>query len=173
MRWSNAHGGREFEEAARLYFKETGVVLQRNFDVPVGFRTKKLKRFDLGSEDSPMIVECKSFTWTETGKSPSAKMYALNDVMLVFSAAPQRGHILPHSWSSGTTVYSLQGSLIPVIFERSEGTAGCPTTRRLAEVKVIDNPVCRVHSSALIVAPRPFSRTKYSSTRRTFPSPAR
>jgi len=37
---SNAHAGREFEEAAHLYFKETGVILQRNFDVPVGFRTK-------------------------------------------------------------------------------------------------------------------------------------
>jgi hypothetical protein len=87
---SNAHAGREFEEAALLYFKETGVVLQRNFDVPVGFGTKKLKRFDLGSEDPPIIVECKSFTWTETGKSPSAKMHALNEVMLVFSAAPRR-----------------------------------------------------------------------------------
>jgi len=85
---SNAHAGREFEEAAHLYFKETGVHLQRDFDVPVGFRTKKLKRFDLGSESPPIIVECKSFTWTETGKSPSAKMYALNEVMLVFSAAP-------------------------------------------------------------------------------------
>ena len=85
---SNAHAGREFEEAAHLYFKDTGVVLQRNFDLPVGFRTKKLKRFDLGSERPPIIVECKSFTWTETGRSPSAKMYALNEVMLVFSAAP-------------------------------------------------------------------------------------
>ena len=27
---------------------------------------------------------------TETGRSPSAKMYALNEVMLVFSAAPRR-----------------------------------------------------------------------------------
>jgi hypothetical protein len=87
---SNAHAGREFEEATLLYFKETGVVLQRNFDVPVGFRTTKLKRFDLGSEDPPIIVECKSFAWTETGNSPSAKMHALNEVMLVFSAAPQR-----------------------------------------------------------------------------------
>jgi hypothetical protein len=59
---SNAHAGREFEEAAHLYFKETGVILQRNFDVPVGFRSKKVKRFDLGSEDPPIIVECKSFT---------------------------------------------------------------------------------------------------------------
>ena len=94
MRWSNAHGGREFEEAARLYFKTDWRGMQRNFDVPVGFCTKKLKRFDLGSEDPPMIVECKSFTWTETGKSPNAKMYALNDVMLVFSAAPSAR---PHS----------------------------------------------------------------------------
>jgi hypothetical protein len=87
---SNAHAGREFEEAALLYFRETGVILERNFGVPVGFRTKKLKHFDLGSENPPTVVECKSFTWTERGKSPSAKMYALNEVMLVFSCTPER-----------------------------------------------------------------------------------
>lgn len=87
---SNAHVGREFEEAALLYFHETGVHLQRDFVVPVGFKKLKHKHFDLGSEDPPIIVECKSFTWTETGKSPSAKLYALNEVMLHFHAAPEK-----------------------------------------------------------------------------------
>jgi hypothetical protein len=86
---NNAHAGREFEEATLLYFKTTGVILERNFGAPVGFRNKKIKHFDLGSENPPIVVECKSFTWTETGKSPSAKMYALNQVMLVFSSTPE------------------------------------------------------------------------------------
>jgi hypothetical protein len=46
---SNTHVGREFEEAARLFFA-----------------------VDLGSDDSPILVECKSFTWTSGGNSQSA-----------------------------------------------------------------------------------------------------
>ncbi len=36
-----------------------------------------------------MLVECKSYTWTETGNSPSAKIRALNEAMLHFAVAPQ------------------------------------------------------------------------------------
>jgi hypothetical protein len=86
---SNAHAGRDFEEAAVLYFKETGISLTRNFNVPIGFGSTKVKRFDFGSEDPPIIVECKSYTWTESGNSPSAKIYSLNQVMLEFTAAPK------------------------------------------------------------------------------------
>lgn len=86
---SNAHVGREFEEAARLYFAETGIHLQRNFVVPVGYKIKKPHKFDLGSDDPPMLVECKSYTWTSGGNSPSAKMRSMNEVMLLFSVCPQ------------------------------------------------------------------------------------
>jgi hypothetical protein len=85
---SNSHVGREFEAAAHLYFRRTGVELTPNFSVPVGFEVKKSHRFDLGSETPPILVECKAYTWTETGGSPSAKLYGLNEVMLVFSASP-------------------------------------------------------------------------------------
>jgi hypothetical protein len=33
-------------------------------------------------------VECKSYTWTATGNSPSAKIRGMNEVMLLFSVAP-------------------------------------------------------------------------------------
>ena len=85
---SNTHAGREFEEAALLFFKQTGISLERNFVAEVGYSRKKLHRFDLGSEDPPMLVECKSFTWTSGGNSPSAKLRALNEVMLLFSVSP-------------------------------------------------------------------------------------
>jgi hypothetical protein len=81
---SNAHAGREFEEAARLFFENTGIPLSPAFPVPVGGRIKKSHNFDLGSENPPILVECKSYTWTETGKSPSAKLRGMNRV--VFSA---------------------------------------------------------------------------------------
>jgi hypothetical protein len=87
---SNTHVGREFEEAARSFFAETGVVLRAGFIAPVGSRVKKPHKFDLGSDDPPILVECKSYTWTSGGNSPSAKIRGLNEVMLLFSVAP--GH---------------------------------------------------------------------------------
>jgi hypothetical protein len=87
---SNAHVGREFEEAAQLFFAETGIELQPGFIAPVGYKIKKSHKFDLGSEKPPILVECKSYTWTSGGNSPSAKIRALNEVMLLFSLAPRR-----------------------------------------------------------------------------------
>ena len=85
---SNTQVGREFEEVARLFFAEKGISLQPGFSAPVGFRVKKSHKFDLGSDDPPLLVECKSYTWTSGGNSPSAKIRGLNDVMLLFSVAP-------------------------------------------------------------------------------------
>src|SRR5712671_4156046 len=87
---SNTHAGREFEEAARLFWAKTGVRLQPNFPVPLGYEVKKVHRFDLGSDDPPILVECKSYTWTSGGNSPSAKIRSMNEVMLLFSVAPVR-----------------------------------------------------------------------------------
>jgi hypothetical protein len=87
---SNAHAGRAFEQAARLFFAETGIVLEPEFTAPVGHKIKKPHKFDLGSEDPPILVECKSYTWTSGGNSPSAKIRGLNEVMLLFSLAPRR-----------------------------------------------------------------------------------
>jgi hypothetical protein len=71
---SNTHAGREFEEAARLFLAKTGLALQSGFSVPIGGRIKKGHKFDLGSEEPPILVECKSYTWTAGGNSPSAKI---------------------------------------------------------------------------------------------------
>jgi len=87
---SNSHAGREFEEMARLFFANTGVSLEDGFSAPVGFRVKRLHKFDLGREHPPLLVECKSYTWTNGGNSPSAKIRGLNEVMLLFSLAPAR-----------------------------------------------------------------------------------
>jgi hypothetical protein len=85
---SNAHAGRDFEEAAHLYFARTGIPLTRNFVAPVGFTKKKDHKFDLGSDDPPILVECKSQTWTIGKNEPSAKIRAMNEVMLLFSVCP-------------------------------------------------------------------------------------
>src|SRR6266568_3496516 len=85
---SNTHAGREFQEAARLFFDQTGIMLKPEFAAFVGGKVKKPHKFDLGSDDPPIIVECKSYTWTSGGNSPSAKLRSLNEAMLLFSVSP-------------------------------------------------------------------------------------
>jgi hypothetical protein len=47
-----------------------------------------MHRFDLGSENPPVLVECKSHTWTQGGNMPSAKMTVWNEAMYYFHVAP-------------------------------------------------------------------------------------
>jgi hypothetical protein len=47
-----------------------------------------MHRFDLGSESPPVLVECKSHTWTQSGNMPSAKMTVWNEAMYYFHVAP-------------------------------------------------------------------------------------
>jgi hypothetical protein len=87
---SNAHAGREFEQAAQLYFARQNIHLISNFPVEVGFEKKKIRKFDLGSSDPAVVVECKSHNWTEGGNIPSAKITVWNESMLYFHITPDR-----------------------------------------------------------------------------------
>jgi hypothetical protein len=90
---SNAQVGRDFEEAAREYFKANSVDLTFGHPLPLGIgRIKKSHTFDLGCNDSingKIIVECKSHTWTSGGNVPSAKITVWNEAMYYFSLAPK------------------------------------------------------------------------------------
>jgi hypothetical protein len=86
---SNTHVGHAFEEDARTFFTSQHIVLVPGFVVPVGIHgTKKPHKFDLGCENPPILVECKSHTWTKTGNVPSAKITVWNEAMYYFHAAP-------------------------------------------------------------------------------------
>ncbi|WP_424991392.1 hypothetical protein [Fluviibacterium sp. S390] len=86
---SNAHVGRDFEARARAILAAHGIPLQMNHKVPCGLgNDKKLHTFDLGSEDPPVIVECKSQTWTKGDVVPSAKMKNWAEAMFYFHMAP-------------------------------------------------------------------------------------
>lgn len=89
---SNAHAGREFEEAARLYFSQhENLILEPSYPLELGVaKEKKTHRFDLGCQNPPVIVECKSHNWTETGIVPSAKIAVLNVAMYFFQLAPSK-----------------------------------------------------------------------------------
>ena len=85
----NAHVGRDFEARACATLAAHGIPLQMNHKVPCGLRNdKKLHTFDLGSEDPPVIVECKSQTWTKGDVVPSAKMKNWAEAMFYFHMAP-------------------------------------------------------------------------------------
>ena len=86
---SNAHVGREFEALARTVLAKQGFDLDPNHKVAVGIDSeKKEHQFDLGSENPKVIVECKSHTWTEGNKVPSAKMTNWAEAMFYFHMAP-------------------------------------------------------------------------------------
>lgn len=87
---SNAHAGREFEADALAYFaNEEGLTLTASFSVPLGVNSlRKLHRFDLGSKEPAVLVECKSHNWTESGNMPSAKVTVWNEAMYYFLLAP-------------------------------------------------------------------------------------
>jgi hypothetical protein len=87
---SNAKVGADFQVFAQEYFRSASLVLQADFAVECGVQTKRKKhKFDLGSDEPRVLVECKSHTWTEGKNVPSAKMTTWNEAMLYFLAAPK------------------------------------------------------------------------------------
>jgi hypothetical protein len=88
---SNSHVGNEFEDLVRDHFRAEGLSLMRGFKVPIGIGdTKKPRKFDWGSDDPPVLIECKSHAWTVTGNIPSAKMTVWNEAMYYFYMAPNK-----------------------------------------------------------------------------------
>ena len=89
---SNAEVGRDFEElVAKLLEKKIGIPLSFGHEVNVGVgNRKKPHEFDLGSDSPPVIVECKSHTWTGSGNVPSAKIQNWSEAMLYFLLAPKK-----------------------------------------------------------------------------------
>lgn len=85
----NPRKGSEFEKLARRFFHSRGLNLQRGFAVDVGIANlKRPHKFDLGCADPPVLVECKSHTWTKGGNSPSGKLSVWNEAMYYFVVAP-------------------------------------------------------------------------------------
>jgi hypothetical protein len=87
---SNAHVGSAFEAKALKYFAKQGIMLQKNFPVDVGVHKTKtrLRKFDMGSANPRILVECKSHTWTAGDRVPVAKFTAWTEAMFYFHIAP-------------------------------------------------------------------------------------
>ena len=87
---SNAQVGRDFEAEVQKYFAKHGVSLERDYRVLIGHSRKKGRQFDLGADNPPLLVECKSHTWTTGGNMPSAKVTVWNEAMYYFHLAPRK-----------------------------------------------------------------------------------
>lgn len=55
--------------------------------IPIGHPSKNHK-FDCVSDDKKIVVECKCYTWTDTGNVPSAKMMGMNEALFYMSYLP-------------------------------------------------------------------------------------
>ena len=86
----NPRRGAQFEEFTQLFFSRRRIKLERGFVVDVGVADQKRPhKFDLGSHEPPVLVECKRHTWTKGGNAPSAKLAVWNEAMYYFATAPQ------------------------------------------------------------------------------------
>ena len=139
---SNSQVGRDFESEAQEYFrKEEGVLLQRDYSVLIGVSSKRTRQFDLGSDNPPMLVECKSHKWTAGGNVPSAKMTVWNEAMYYFSLAPRgfrkvlfvlRDFSKERETSLAEYYMKSYGHLIPDDVEILEYDEGTSATRQIS-----------------------------------------
>lgn len=85
----NPRVGRDFQLAVQVCLQnELQVPFQQEKKIAIGCPAK-LHSFDLASADGRIVIECKCFTWTETGNIPSAKMRAANEAVFYLSFLPE------------------------------------------------------------------------------------
>ena len=81
----NPKVGKTFQILVKDWFERN---LHRHFDIEkkiaIG-RPAKLHSFDIADELGQIVVECKCYTWTETGNVPSAKMGFVNEAAFYLS----------------------------------------------------------------------------------------
>jgi hypothetical protein len=81
----NPRVGKEFQKmVCGLIEKETGSHFEMEVALPIG-NPPKLHKFDCVSPDKKTVVECKCYTWTDTGNVPSAKLMGLNEAVFYMS----------------------------------------------------------------------------------------
>ena len=81
---------RRLETNVQSYFKRVeGKSLERPLALPVGYANPpKLHKFDLGSLEHRIVIECKCLSWTKSGGTPVAKLQGANEALLYLSHAP-------------------------------------------------------------------------------------
>jgi len=84
----NQKKGREFQKLAEdLLSNHFGISFQLDHPLDIGYPPKQ-HRYDLVSNDSLYVCECKNFSWTKSDNVPSAKMATVNEAVFLLSFLP-------------------------------------------------------------------------------------
>lgn len=85
----NPRVGKEFQEfVCGLMRDHFQVSFQMEMPLYIG-KPPKAHKFDCVSIDRKIVVECKCYSWTETGNIPSAKLMGLNEAVFYMSYLPK------------------------------------------------------------------------------------
>lgn len=76
--WFNANYGNTFSEEVKIPIGAIGVDRSEYKD----------HKFDVVSKDLNFVIECKCYTWTDSGNVPSAKMGTMNEAAFYLSLLP-------------------------------------------------------------------------------------
>lgn len=80
--------GASFQESVTQWFrKKYNKDFVNEKKIPIGYPPKNHK-FDIVALDDTVAVECKCYTWTETGNVPSAKIGFVNEAAFYLSFLP-------------------------------------------------------------------------------------
>ena len=84
----NPKKGADFQRQVQEYFnKRYGLGFELEKKIPIGEPPKDHK-FDIVNLSKGVAIECKRYTWTETGNVPSAKMGFVNEAVFYLSFLP-------------------------------------------------------------------------------------
>lgn len=84
----NPRIGKEFQIAVKEWFEaNTPNHYVLEYPIAIG-NPAKLHKFDIVEVSEKRVIECKCYTWTETGNVPSAKMGFTNEAAFYLSFLP-------------------------------------------------------------------------------------
>lgn len=85
---SNTKSGADFQIQVKNWFQQTyGIKFELEKKIAIGYPAKD-HRFDIVDEFGKIAIECKKYTWTETGNMPSAKISIVNEAAFYLSFLP-------------------------------------------------------------------------------------
>lgn len=85
----NPRVGRGFQAAVQCVL-EKKFRKKFYFEVPIKIgNPAKNHKFDLATKDGSIVVECKCYTWTDSGNVPSAKLMGLDEAVFYFNFLPK------------------------------------------------------------------------------------
>ena len=84
----NPGKGADFQKQVQQWFeKQFGKAFELEKKIAIGV-PGKLHKFDIVDQENCIAIECKCYTWTESGNVPSAKMGFCNEAAFYLSFLP-------------------------------------------------------------------------------------